>query len=155
MSMERKKITTFVLLIVAVLIWGIIILKVAGGGRQVEKPVVKKQPENAVNNVRKVPLKLDYRDPFLGEFVRVRRVRTTALPQVGIVRKTSEQPPVPDFIFKGLIGNDSGRKAMVMKNGNMYLLAPGEMAGDFKIVDIFPEYIIVQNGKHRMEVKVR
>ncbi len=63
--------------------------------------------------------------------------------------------PVPDFTFKGLIGNGSVQRAMVLKNGNLHMLSIGEMIGEFKVEGIFPEYMIVRSGRFEIEVKVR
>lgn len=155
MSMERKKIMTVVLLIAAVLVWGVIILKVVRGAESVELPVVESQPVKPVKKLQKDSLRLDYRDPFLGEFVRVKQEKKPVRPEVKSVRNEPVQPPVPDFTFKGMIVNDSGRKAMLMKNGSLLMLGPGGMIGDFKILEIFPECVLVQNGKYKLEVKVR
>lgn len=153
--MESKKVMTGFLLIAVVLIWSVIIIRVVHGSRQIEPPVVEKLPEKTAVNDLKDSLKLDYRDPFLGKFVRVNQDRKPVRPQVRLVRKEPEQPPVPDFTFKGLIGNASGRRAMIMKNGSLHILGHGDMIGDFKVTGIFPEYVIVQNGRHETKVEVR
>lgn len=152
---ERKKILTVILLVAAVFVWGSIIFKVVRGAGQVELPLVERKPVKPVGKVRKDTLRLDYRDPFLGEFVRVKQEKKPVLHEVKTIRKEPEQPPVPDFTFKGMIVNDSGRKAMLMKNGSLLMLGPGGMIGDFKILEIFPECVLVQNGKYKIEVKVK
>lgn len=143
------------LLVTVILIWGIIILKVVRGSRPVEKPLVENRTKEPVQNASEDSLQLNYRDPFLGEFVRVKEVKKSSQPQVKVVRKEPEQPPVPDFIFKGLIGNGVEQRAMVMKNGNLHILGIGEMIGEFKVIGISPELMTVQNGKHKVEVRVR
>ena len=153
--MERKKFMTGVLLVAVVLIWGVIILKVVKGSRPIENPVADNHPKASVDNVSKDSLRLDYRDPFLGEFVRVKEYKKPSIVQAKIVKREPEQPPVPDFTFKGLIGNGVEQKAMVMKNGNLHMLSLGEMVGEFKVIGISPEQITVQSGKHKIEVKVR
>lgn len=143
------------LLVTVILIWGIIILKVVRGSRPVEKPLVENRIKEPVQNALEDSLQLNYRDPFLGEFVRAKEVKKSSQPQVKVVRKEPEQPPVPDFTFKGLIGNGVEQRAMVMKNGNLHMLGLGEMIGEFKVIGISPELMTVQNGKHIVEVKVR
>lgn len=146
---------TEVLLVAVVLIWGVIILKVVQGSRPTENPVVENHTKASVEILSKDSLRLDYRDPFLGEFVRVKQDKKPSMVQAKIVKREPEQPPVPDFTFKGLIGNGVEQKAMVMKNGNLHMLGLGEMLGEFKVIGISPELIIVQSGKHKIEVKVR
>lgn len=153
--MERKKIMTGFLLVTVILIWGIIILKVVRGSRPVEKPLVENRIKEPVQNALEDSLQLNYRDPFLGEFVRAKEVKKSSQPQVKVVRKEPEQPPVPDFTFKGLIGNGVEQRAMVMKNGNLHMLGLGETIGEFKVIWISPELITVQKGKYKIEVKVR
>ena len=146
---------TGVLLVAVVLIWGVIILKVVKGSRPAEKPLVENRIKEPVMNESKDSLQLNYRDPFLGEFIRIKEVKRSSQPQVKVVRKEPEQPPVPDFAFKGLIGNGVEQRAMVLKNGNLQMLGLGEMIGEFKVIGISPELMTVQNGKHKVEVKVR
>lgn len=143
------------LLVTVILIWGIIILKVVRGSRPVEKPLVENRIKEPVQNALEDSLQLNYRDPFLGEFVRAKEVKKSSQPQVKVVRKEPEQPPVPDFTFKGLIGNGVEQRAMVLKNGSLHILGLGEMIGEFKVIGISPELMTVQNGKHIVEVKVR
>lgn len=154
--MERKKILTIVLLTAVTLIWGVIILRVArGSSPSVASPVVN-MPEKSQNRKRKDTVNLDYRDPFLGEFVRANdRNKMKAVTQARLVRKEQEPPESPDFTYKGLIGNGSGQRAVVLKNGNLNLLRIGDTFEEFKVVEIFPEYMIVQSGKYQMEIKVR
>lgn len=153
--MERNKVLTGILLIAVVLVWGIIVLKVIRGGRTAEVPVVEDMPKMPVNSEQKDSLRLDYRDPFLGEFIKIKQDKKMQLPQVKVARKEPEQPPVPDFTFKGLIGNGTGQRAMILKNGSLHILGPGEMIGEFKVIRISPEQMTVQSGKYRIEVKVR
>lgn len=146
---------TGALLVAVVLIWGVIILKVVRGSRPAEKPLVENRIKEPVMNASKDSLQLNYRDPFLGEFIRIKEVKKSSQPQVKVVRKEPEQPPVPDFTFKGLIGNGVEQRAIVLKNGNLHMLGLGEMIGEFKVIGISPELMTVQNGKHKIEVKVR
>ena len=153
--MERKKIMTGFLLVTVILIWGIIILKVLRGSRPVEEPLVENRIKEPVKNASKDSLQLNYRDPFLGEFVRIKEVKKSSQSQAKVIRKEPELPPVPDFTFKGLIGNGTEQRARVMKNGSLHMLGIGEMIGEFKVIGISPELMTVQNGKHKVEVKVR
>ena len=143
------------LLVTVILIWGIIILKVVRGSRPVEEPLVENRIKEPVKNASKDSLQLNYRDPFLGEFVRIKEVKKSSQSQAKVIRKEPELPPVPDFTFKGLIGNGEEQRAMVLKNGNLHILGIGEMIGEFKVIGISPELMTVQNGKHKIEVKVR
>ena len=142
---------TGVLLVAVVLIWGVIILKVVKGSRPAEKPLVENRIKEPVMNESKDFLQLNYRDPFLGEFIRIKSSQS----QAKVIRKEPELPPVPDFTFKGLIGNGVEQRAMVLKNGSLHILGLGEMIGEFKVIGISPELMTVQNGKHKIEVKVR
>ena len=153
--MERKKNMTGFLLVTVILIWGIIILKVLRGSRPVEEPLVENRIKEPVKNASKDSLQLNYRDPFLGEFVRIKEVKKSSQSQAKVIRKEPELPPVPDFTFKGLIGNGVEQRAMVLKNGNLHILGIGDMIGEFKVIGISPELMTVQNGKHKIEVKVR
>lgn len=143
------------LLVTVILIWGIIILKVVRGSRPVEEPLVGNRIKEPVKNASKDSLQLNYRDPFLGEFVRIKEVKKSSKSQAKVIRKEPELPPMPDFTFKGLIGNGVEQRAMVLKNGNLHILGLGEMIGEFKVIGISPELMTVQNGKHKIEVKVR
>ena len=143
------------LLVTVILIWGIIILKVVRGSRPVEEPLVENRIQEPVKNASKDSLQLNYRDPFLGEFVRIKEVKKSSQSQAKVIRKEPELPSMPDFTFKGLIGNGVEQRAMVLKNGSLHILGLGEMIGEFKVIGISPELMTVQNGKHKVEVKVR
>lgn len=143
------------LLVTVILIWGIIILKVVRGSRPVEEPLVENRIKEPVKNASKDSLQLNYRDPFLGEFVRIKEVKKSLQSQAKVIRKEPELPPVPDFTFKGLIGNGVEQRAMILKNGSLHILGLGGMIGEFKVIGISPELMTVQNGKHKVEVKVR
>lgn len=143
------------LLVAVVLIWGVIIMKVVRGSRPAEKPLVGNRIKVPVKNASKDSLQLNYRDPFLCEFVRIKEVKTSSQSQAKVIRKEPELPPVPDFTFKGLIGNGVEQRAMVLKNGNLHILGLGEMIGEFNVIGISPEVMTVQNGNHKIEVKVR
>lgn len=114
------------LLVTVILIWGIIILKVLRGSRPVEEPLVENRIKEPVKNASKDSLQLNYRDPFLGEFVRIKEVKKSSQSQAKVIRKEPELPPVPDFTFKGLIGNGVEQRAMVLKNGNLHILGIGD-----------------------------
>ena len=143
------------LLVTVILIWGIIILKVVRGSRPVEEPLVENRIQEPVKNASKDSLQLNYRDPFLGEFVRIKEVKKSSQSQAKVIRKEPELPSMPDFTFKGLIGNGVEQRAMVLKNGSLHILGLGEMIGEFKVIGISPELMTVQNGKHKVEVRVR
>lgn len=154
--MEMKKILTGVLTVVAIMIWSIVILKVFHKNDPVRMRIGDNMQETAEIRVRKDTLRLDYRDPFVGEFVRMKHEEKSGLQaQTKYAEKNLEQLPKVDFIFKGLICNGSGRKAMILKNGNLHILGSGETIGEFKVMDVFSEYVIVQNGKHEIKVTVR
>lgn len=147
---------TGILSVVAILIWSIVILKVFHKSEPVRMRIVDNLQEITESQVRKDTLRLDYRDPFVGEFVRMKHEEKSVLQTpTKYARKEPEQPPKADFAFKGLIGNGAERKAMILKNGNLYVLGSGEMIGEFKIMEIFPEYMVAQSGKHEIEVKVK
>lgn len=143
------------LLVTVILIWGIIILKVVRGSRPVEEPLVENRIQEPVKNASKDSLQLNYRDPFLGEFVRIKEVKKSSQSQAKVIRKEPELPSMPDFTFKGLIGNGVEQRAMILKNGSLHILGLGEMIGEFKVIGISPELMTVQNGKHKVEVRVR
>ena len=86
--MERKKIMTGVLLVAVVLIWGVIILKVVKGSRPAEKSLVENRIKEPVMNESKDSLQLNYRDPFLGEFVRIKEVKKSSQSQAKVIRKS-------------------------------------------------------------------
>ena len=153
--MEEKKIMTAVLLIAVILIWSTIIFKVTRRGRPAEARMVEAPLEKLAAEERKDSLRLDYRDPFIGEFVRVKRDEKNLPPKAGTARKEPERLLVPDFTFKGLIGNGSGQRAMILKNESLYVVGLGERVGDFKVVGISQEYMVVRCGENDIEVKVR
>lgn len=147
---------TSALLVAVVLIWSTVILKVVRGSRREESAPVERMPDKPSLKVQRDSLKLDYRDPFIGDFVRTKQENKIPQARVHRISKEPKQPPpAPDFTFKGLIGNESGQKAMVLNNGSLHLLGVGDTFGEYEVVGIFPEYVLVKSGKFEIEVKVR
>lgn len=154
--MERRKFVTVALTVAVVMIWGVIIIKVVRRTGVDEITEVDNPPAvSSANKVHRDSLRLDYRDPFLREFIRVKHDRKPTPHKVANVPKKLVMAPVPDFTFKGLIGNDSGQRAMVMKNGGLHIVGLGETIGGFKVVEFFPEYMTVQSGNDTVRMKVR
>lgn len=154
--MERKKVLTGTLLIAAILIWGVIILKVVRFSKPGETKIVEQHLEKSIEGDGKDSLKMNYRDPFIGEFIVAEHDKKSGHPlPVMDVRKEPEASPVPNFSFKGMISNGSGTRALVLKNGSLYVVGIGELIGEFKIAGISPECMTLQNGKCIMDIKVK
>lgn len=149
--MDRKKILTGVLLIAVVLVWGSVIYRVIKGGRPVKVSSESAVTQMSETNENRNSLKLNYRDPFLGEFVRATKpAAKSAIPDVA---KAPEVVPVPDFVFKGVIGNESGRRASVLKGGLLYLVSCGEKIGEFEVIAMCPACLTIKAGKNVIEMK--
>lgn len=155
--MKNKKFL-WVLLPVVLVVWGLIFFQikkaVSSGGKPV--PVVKAQERLIVENRDTITytLKLDYEDPFLkNKRIVVHNpspVNSKPTPKKPKVVKTVTKLPVkwPVIVYKGLINNKKGNKAIYMLevDGASLFMTPGEVRDELKLLKVYRDSV-------RMEYK--
>ena len=151
-KMKNKKLT-YLLILVAVVIWGGIIRRLVTytetGNVPPTQPVVR-------NDFPKEPPKyvpvLDYRDPFLEE----KMVRKQLVPQgtAPAVSSNPEPPPErPPIRFKGVIRQGEKQYAILEIEKNIEILRRGETIEEFKLSTISSDSVILKKGKHTFTLK--
>lgn len=152
--MNNKKLVTVILLVAAVLVWGLVTFKVVRGSRKTEIPSVSFSPREPLDLEGKDSLVLDYLDPFLREFSRAKKPGAVPSSPASRPVKKTEQSPEPDFTYKGMIGNGTGRMACVIKNGTLFVIEPGEKIGVYRIVAVTPQALLLDYGMGQMSMEV-
>lgn len=155
--MKSKK-TTWLLLILSVVIWGTAGWKVYKAfDTGAEQPVVRKIAKAVEKD--SISLLLNYRDPFLGNYSDV-----TVLPDPKPIKKSPvtstvkplQQPSVsPDVLFKGTLNVGKTCMAIIQKNNETLTVKAGDKVGDFKITAISDSQIILSKDGKKYEISVQ
>lgn len=155
--MKSKK-TTWLLLILSVVIWGTAGWKVYKAfDTQTEQPVARKITE--VVEKDSISLLLNYRDPFLGNYS-----NATALsdpqpvkksPVASVVKPPQSPPAAPDIQFKGTLNVGKAYMAIIQKNNETLTVKTGDKVGDFKITGISESQITLSKDGKKYEISVQ
>lgn len=148
----KSKYTTYILVAVVLVIWGVIIKKLFFASPK-PQPVVAApmKAEAKEDTVRK--LRLDYRDPFMpkgkaGEIVQQRAPRQTQLSKGPVdIREKS------DIQFAGTVKNRSRTNYIVSTRGEYITLSEGEQAGDFVFVGACADSLLFRRGEQEYYLK--
>ncbi|MFI5219067.1 MAG: hypothetical protein ACHQNT_06225 [Bacteroidia bacterium] len=153
--MKNKK-TVYILLPLAVLIWGIIIYKIILSLSPDETAMSSEQFNLPAATSSNAPdtfsIIANYRDPFLGKQASLNPAPVKAL----VIKKTL--PPVskpwPDIKYNGTMKNASSKKefAFVQINGKEYIMKLNEEEDDIKLLKIFKDSAVVAFGKEKKTV---
>ncbi|MDE6872415.1 MAG: hypothetical protein K2J62_09905 [Bacteroidales bacterium] len=149
---NRLKIT--MLAIAALSVWGIVAVRLVISFRTGET-----EPEVAGRNMTPIPhvkdtLVLEYLDPFLRDLIKDKA-------NVAVMKKLPEtavdvMEPVPavDFLFKGILGVDGSQFGVAVRGGEVFMLQPGDLIGDFIVIGFSPEHMTVRYRGAVQEVRV-
>lgn len=152
--MKSKKITTCLLLAASVLIWGTIAWRLVKAFGKEEVKIEKPQARPAVVKPDSIRLLLNYEDPFLkgnakkGEDAEPFRDS----PEVDFFPPEPEVVPGPAFKFKGMMQIGKKSFGLLDFNGETIMVAPKEKVGDFHIVRIASDKIVVRRQGLDMEL---
>ena len=157
--MKNKKLI-YVLLPAAVLIWGIILVKIIIRIKRPEKNILLNQTvgQPATDAIRKdsITLIANYRDPFLGDGnTQVKSSRKVVEPKDRAfkLRKESVQNiKWPEILYYGTITTkrDDQHTGLVRLGDNDFLIHKSDFIEDILFVEIFPDSIKV---KYQGELK--
>jgi len=148
--MMNKKITTYLLLSASILIWGTIAWRVIQTFKK-EDPVVETTlPHPLVKKPDSVMLLLNYNDPFL-------KVHAVKSSQNGEDTEVEQESPEPDFLpqepevvqgpafkFKGMLKAGKKSYGLLDLAGETIMVSPREKIGDFYVVSISPDKLVVR-----------
>ena len=141
----QKKSTTYFLVSVVVIIWGIVSYKIFAGIPEENISRLKTENFTAYNFEKKHEtfiIQANYRDPFLGTLPKTRKKRSTknrfkAPKKVELIW--------PDIKYKGAIIPKEGKASFMINIDNKgYLIKKNEIKRDIKLIRGNKEYILVK-----------
>lgn len=156
--MKNKKITTSLLLVASIIIWGTIAWRVSKVIGKEDAPIKKSQPRIIVNKPDSAVLLLNYDDPFLKK-PPGNTLQTDEESKVNQVNPVASfLPPEPDvvqgpsFKFKGMLKAGNISYGLLDFGGETIMTTPREKIGDFYIVSITPDKLVVRRQGLDMEL---
>jgi len=156
--MKNKKVT-YLLIVVTVVVWGTIGWKVYNALKKDNVPItVKNERGVSPKESDSIQLILDYRDPFLGDYDGPKRAAATNTQAAAVTNRQpvqTEPEVLPDFRYMGVIRIGTETKAMVNINGETILLAVNEYAGEFVLLNISDEKLVVKRNRKEYTLPLR
>lgn len=153
--MKNKKIITCLLLAASIIIWGAIARRLIKTFKKEELTVQKTPPRPVVNKPDSIMLLLNYEDPFLKK-----DVKDTILPKkdgfvntgTDLFTKEPEVVPGPAFKFKGMVKTGEKSYGLLYLEGETLMVTLREKIGDFYVISITPDKLIVRRKGLDMEL---
>lgn len=159
--MKNKK-TLYLLIPLAIAIWGNIFYKIytaMHGDEEVPVSLPNHLPSETTTELNDTfSIYPDYRDPFFGTMQRKNKSTVSSANSVsnssikpGINGNTSIQLNFPKIVYGGLIKNENSKKqlALLLINGNSYTLKIGEQAEHVQLINLFKDSIEVKYNNLR------
>lgn len=156
--MKYNKSTIFILLFLCIVIWATISWKVFYNLRDSPVPVTQVPKLTKVVNDDSVRLLLDYRDPFLGDYliednskVGMQEEDAFESPEYSMA---FEQEILPDFQYKGSIRIGKVSQAIVSRQDEIILLNAGNKIGEFTVLNIAEEALTVSRKGKKYQLNI-
>lgn len=156
--MKNKKSTIILLLVLCIAIWGTIGWKVVY--RLNDSPVIVAQ---VVKNIKvmkndSVCLLLNYRDPFLDDYL-IEDNPTTEIVKEATYENSEYnleviQETVPDFQYKGTIRIGKVSQAIVVRQDESILLNVRDKIGEFTVSNIAEEVLTVSRAGKQYQLSI-
>lgn len=156
--MKNKKITTYLLLAASIVIWGTIAWKLVKAFKKDEIVVQKTQSRPVARNPDSVILLLNYEDPFLKEL----GSKTSPKEEEFETYQDNQEPDFfpqepevvqgPAFKFKGMLKAGKKSYGLLELGGETIMISPREKIGDFYIVSITSDKLVVRRQGLDMEL---
>lgn len=152
--MKNKKITTYLLLAASIIIWGTITWRLIKAFKKEEIVVEKIQPRPAARKPDSVLLLLNYDDPFLKDpgGKTVSREEEFNNPDIDFYPQEPELVQGPAFKFKGILKAGKKSYGLLDLAGETIMVSARERIGDFYIVSITADKIVVRRQGLDMEL---
>ena len=148
------------LIALVVFIWGRLLINYFGlftGEDDIEYvPEVATKPYERADSNKVYELKLNYKDPFLGNSVSFYRTKKTSPTNNIVPPIKAVEPPKKEalVVYKGIVknNNSSKRTGLVEIDGKNYLITSIKEIGDIKIVDFNDKELIYFYGDKKVSV---
>ena len=152
--MKNKKITTYLLLAASIVIWGTITWRLIKAFKKEDVVVATTQPRPSVHKPDSVLLLLSYDDPFLKD----NRSKSTSKEEdiddsdVNFYPQEPEVVQGPAFKFKGMLKAGKKSYGLLDLSGETIMVSAKEKIGDFYIVSITADKMVVRRKGLDMEL---
>ncbi|MEA4918885.1 hypothetical protein [Proteiniphilum sp.] len=152
--MKNKKITTYLLLAASIIIWGTITWRVIKAFKKEDVTVGAIQPRPIVQKPDSAVLLLNYQDPFLKDagITAASKEEEFNSPEIDLPPQEPELVQGPAFKFKGMLTAGKKSYGLLDLAGETIMVSAKEKIGDFYIVSITSEKIIVRRQGLDMEL---
>ncbi len=156
--MKKNKLTIYILLLLSIGIWSIVAWRIY---RSFKKELPTSQiTTTEIKKTKKAntSLLLNYRDPFLGDYSR-KMEKTKRKKPKSVARKQKVSPPqldiVPDFQYKGVIRLGKEVQAIVSRNGENRMLKSKDKIGEFNIMEIKDDKLVVSRKGKKYNLQIQ
>lgn len=157
--MKLRKDSTFVLLLLCVIVWGTIGWKVYCNLNNPTIPVVKSSKTAIVVKKDSISLLLSYRDPFLGDYLVADSASTEIVHQESTGYSEQNmgmtQEVLPDFQYKGNIRIGETLEAIVIRKNENILLNVHDKIGEFKVLSITESVLTVSRAGTKYQLNIQ
>lgn len=152
--MKSKKITTYILLGASIIIWGTIVWRLVEAFSKDEIAVQKSASRPLVSNTDSMVLVLNYDDPFLKDYGEKTSMRMEEPDDfdMDFIQQEPELVQGPAFKFKGILRVGQKTFGLLDLGGETIMVSPKEKIGDFLVVSIDSDKIIVRRQGLDMEL---
>lgn len=150
--MKNKKITTYLLLIASIIIWGSITWRLVKAFNK-EEIVGEATPRRFIAKETDSPVfLLNYEDPFLKNITNETINNEQEFNDTDFYQNEPDVVHGPDFKFKGILKAGNKVYGLLYLNGETIMVSARERIGDFYIVSISSDKIIVRRQGLDMEL---
>jgi type II secretory pathway component PulC len=146
----KSRLTTYVLIVAVVAVWGFVAWKIFFARPDSPVPVLRQAQATEPDKETGEKLSLDYRDPFL-KGAAVAKTQATPAKQtpLKLPPKTPAAPTVTlPFKYTGTI-SAGGRRLYIFEHaGEQHLLSEGEELAGFRLAETYADYVrFAKNGE--------
>ena len=149
----KKKKTTYILLVIVALIWGVIIYRLIGGGASPEISINSPMPEiekkeRCMEKPDSVKLSLNYTDPFLKRNLAYKKPSvslTTAPPppKVTVNKEVVANIIWPQIDFDGIIESKDELLVMLQINKSSHIIEKGKVEQGISVIAVSQDSILL------------
>lgn len=152
--MKNKKITTYLLLAASIIIWGTITWRLIKAFKKEDVIVELTQPRPTINKPDSVVLLLNYDDPFLKDPRGEAMIGEAEFndPYIDYYPEEPELVQGPAFKFKGILKAGNKSYGLLDLGGETFMVSARERIGDFYVVSITADKIVVRRQGLDMEL---
>jgi len=152
--MKNKKITIYLLLGASIIIWGTITWRLIKAFKKEEIVAEKTQTHPNVNKPDSIVLLLNYEDPFLKDSSDKTLPKEEEFdnPEMDILPQEPDVVQGPAFKFKGILKAGKKSYGLLDLAGETIMVSAREKIGDFYVVSITSDKLVVRRQGLDMEL---